>query len=346
MILKLFNKKGIKLKTHKKYCNEDIEILPMLISKQVTKNGEYIAPDGDIGFDKVQVKVCDIDNEIKGDGEYWVRFVDFRGNIISQLRANSGDFVPLPTPPVIDGFTFEGWSSNMPIENGGITVDENNVYCGALYRTSDGKTRVHLNITDENMRTLQFCYFQDVASGVEIDFGDGSVKYTSDISGAQTVEHTFERVGKYVVTFNFGEGVLGYLGTNTQNQGILGDITNSHLDYQKYITKIEYGRGIAFASAYSCAHCVNLEQVNIPSGTTVEGYSFYNCSNLKCLVIPKTSATNCKNNICANCYSLEHLVLPYNFTKLNGNILENAISLKRIALPYSLKAPEAVSWEL
>ena len=174
MIIKLDNKSGVKLKTYKKYCNEDIEIMPMLREKQVLKNGEYIPSSGYIGFDKVQVNTQYKDDEITGTGEYWVRFIDFKGNIISELRADSGTFVPFPTPPAIEGFTFDGWTSNMPIENGGITVNENNVYCGALYVTSDGKTRVHINITDENMLNLEFCYYQSVASGVEVDFGDGS----------------------------------------------------------------------------------------------------------------------------------------------------------------------------
>ena len=282
MILKLSNKKGVKLKTYKKYCNEDIEILPILKTKQITKNGSYIPSEGYIGFDKVQVNIKSLDNDIKGDGEYWVRFVDFRGNIISQLRANTGDFVSFPTPPQIEGYTFDGWVSNMPIEGNGITVNENNVYCGALYVTSDGKTRVHLNITDDDMRTLQFCYFQDTPNGVQVDFGDGSAIYVSDSEGAQMVEHTYSNIGEYVVTFNFLENVLGYLGTNTSSSGILGDITTSHLDYQKFITQIEYGRRIAFASPYSCAHAVNLEQVNLPSGVSVETGSFYGCNKLKC----------------------------------------------------------------
>ncbi len=337
MILKLSNKNGIKLKTYKKYCNEDIEVLPILKTKQIISNGDYIPPDGCIGFDRVQVNVNSVDDDIKGEGAYWVRFVDFRGNIISQLRANTGDFVPFPTPPEIDGYAFDGWTSNMPIEGGGITVNENNVYCGALYVTSDGKTRVHLNITDENMLTLHFCYFQDSASGVEVDFGDGSSKQTSTTVGEQTIEHTFPSVGNYVVTFSFGENVLGYLGTNTSNCGILGEINNSHRDYQKFITKIEYGRGIAFASAYSCAHCVNLKQVNLPSGITVETHGFYNCNKLKCLVIPTGSSTNCRKNICANCYSLEHLILPYNYTQLTGYLVDGAINLKKVALPFNLK---------
>ncbi|MBR3863684.1 MAG: leucine-rich repeat domain-containing protein [Clostridia bacterium] len=336
MILKLSNKKGVKLKTYKKYCNEDIEILPILKTKQIIKNGEFIPPEGYIGFDRVKVNVSYQDDEIKGDGEYWVRFVDFKGNIISQLRANTGTFVPFPTPPEIEGYTFEGWTSNMPIENGGITVNENNVYCGALYVTSDGKTRVHLNITDEDMLTLQFCYFQDTANGVQVDFGDGSEPYTSSSVGAQTIEHTFFQVGEYIVTFDFSQNVLGYLGTNTSASGILGDINSSHLDYQKLITKIEYGRGIVFASAYSCAHAVNLEQVNIPSGVTVESNSFYGCSKLKCLVIPITASTNCKKNICTSCHSLEHLVLPNNFTKISGYLADSAINLKMVALPYAL----------
>ena len=50
MIIKLDNKSGVKLKTYKKYCNEDIEIMPMLREKQVLKNGEYIPPSGYIEY--------------------------------------------------------------------------------------------------------------------------------------------------------------------------------------------------------------------------------------------------------------------------------------------------------
>ena len=336
MIVKLDNKSGVKLKTYKKYCNEDIEIMPILREKQVLRNGKYIAPSGCVGFDEIEINVDYIDEEIKGEGEFWVRFIDFKGNIIEQLRADTGTFVPFPTPPVIDGYTFSGWACNVPFEDGGIVVNDNNVYCGALYITSDEKTRIYLNITDENMLTFELCYYQNQAGGVEVDFGDGSQTTRQESVGAQVIEHTFPSVGRYVVTLDFNEGVLGFLGTNAASKGMLGSLNGSHLDYQKFITKVEIGRGVNFIGAYAFAHCVNLQQINLPDGVKVEESSFENCHSLECLIIPNNTLKNTPKNLLSKCYNLKHLVIPYNYVKINNYFSDYCVNLKRIALPYLL----------
>lgn len=271
----------------------DQEVIPSasdkVLTKAIIKKPETLVPEN-IAKD---VEIAGVVGELESGGgglvldeEPWlddVCFWDYDGTMILNIPfADAATLSELPTPPAHDGLTFLGW--NYTLEQ--INAAEYPIDIGAMYIPSDGKTHLHLSVTNSKYLAVPLNFSQTVSGGVSIDWGDGKAATTVSGTGVVTATHTYSAIGEYDVVITVADGCTMTLGGGTNSTCFVG---GSSSYYKLYLTELYIGENVDL-SAYAVYQCKYLSSLTIPNTeniNTIPAYCFQSCT-LPSMTIPNS----------------------------------------------------------
>ena len=296
----------------------------------VNQNGTYTAPSG-TAYSPVTVSV--------GGGvvEKDVNFIDYDGTLLYSYTAVEAQALSaLPSNPSHTGLTAQGWNWTLAQIKTQLTNYPNSiVWVGQMYKTSDGKTRIYIDIpADANSYSFTVYFKQSVARGVTVDWGDGSATQTFTGTTATERSHTYASSGQYIITLEVTSGTITFNGAS--NYSIFGNSGSNAYSF-KYgrITKIEFDDDAIIDGGYIFEYCYGLQEIVLPSGITAFGNSlFCDCKNLKAIILPDT-VTSIGNSAFVNCINLQRVSIPYGVSSIGNNTFKGC-SIKSITLSNSL----------
>lgn len=244
-----------------------------------------------------------------------VFFYDYDGELVYSYSAAEAQLMTeLPPNPSHTGLTAQGWNWTLAEIKSQLTNVGGDVVVGQHYTTDDGKSRFYITIEDDNLadKPINLRIKPSVATGVTIDWGDGSATETTNSTNNTYYTHIYENAGDYVITCQVTEGTVEFLGNTSGNQErIYGSSNNNATWYDRTrITKVEIGNS-----------CTNVKNC------------FKDCWNLKTITIPNTviDITDCIDG----CHSLKQLTIP---KATNGSTSASTFSMKALCLPYTVKS--------
>lgn len=280
--------------------------------------------------------------------EETVDFLDYDGTLVASYPLSKARaLASLPEPPTHNGLVFQGWNHTLEEIRGASHMLD----VGATYITDDGKTRFYITVWDASV-AVRLYYSQSVASGVTIDWGDGTAPTSSATAGNTLQNHTYPETGDYVITLAVEDGcVLGFA-NGTRN-------TRTFYTNYEVLFRAHIGKNVESIGLYAFSDCKALEYITIPEGVTSVGdYAFYFCESLECAVIPKgavsvgdsaftpcyrlkrvsfpAGATIGSAEVFKTCYALERVVFPHGVTSFGNNYFQNCLALKEVYLPDSV----------
>jgi hypothetical protein len=174
----------------------------------------------------------------------------------------------------------------------------------------DGKTHLWIEIVNDEIRDVSLSVKQSVNYGVTVDWGDGSEPHI--LASGRTCSHTYESVGKYIITLDVSEGCTLDFTSGSTGYCIVGK-SESRRDTTK-LKKVEIGKGVNAISAYAFYNCHALANIFIPdSVTSIARDIFYNCYSLASVVIP-AGVTSISYSTFGGCISM----LFYDFTQFKS----------------------------
>ena len=287
-----------------------------------------------------------------------VNFYDYDGTLLHSYTVEEIQSMnELPELPTREGLLCQGWNYDLN------TIKSHNreLNIGAMYITSDGKTRIYIHL--EEGRTspmLGVCPNGTVA----VDWGDGTAPDTLTGNDVYTVKYTpnheYSEPGDYVIKLTVN-GTMGFMG---DNGSYILRYNNSSTDkryrvYLNAVQKIEIGNGVisigdyAFSGCYSLSsitipdgvtsigkeafdNCYSLSSINIPNSvTSIGSYTFLDCHSLSSINIPN-GVTRIGNGTFSICNSLSSVVIPDSVTSIGSNAFSNCNSLSSVVIPNSV----------
>lgn len=263
-----------------------------------------------------------------------INFYDYDGTL---LYAYSLSDLPLSALPELPDhsehyvpLTGVGWNFTLA-EINALTGPMN---IGALYVPTDGETKIHISLTDENTRTITLNASSSKAD-LAIDWGDGlATTYT----GANTYTHTYASTGDYIISLKT-VGTL-YLGYGSTTQGVFGVIANTNRAILATIKAVYVANhGGAGLRQYAFSNCTGLESITLPRSLNAVGDRvFQDCAYLKSLIYPNKAYTVVSSFICAYCYSLKIVSIPTNIATLSSYSFCYCYSLASVTLPIGVSS--------
>lgn len=260
-----------------------------------------------------------------------VNFYDYDGTIVySYTAAEFAELTAFPNNPTHDGLTAQGWNCDELATAKSYVSDYGKLDLGQSYTTSDGKTRLYIDLLEEAKSPVLRLYLYGDTT-VNINWGDGSAISTlSGFSQAVEERHNYASGGKYVISIE----VIGTMYI-TGYQRLFTDGANSpSYDniYKQSIYKIEIGDNVRSINAEAFRNYSNIESITIPKTVTIIGDTniFYTIYKMKTLIIPWNA--NLGNTAFRNLY-VENLILPLSATTVNNS---SNPSLRKIIIPNSV----------
>ena len=291
---------------------------------------------------KKNVSIFNVTGTYEGSGgggleEKDVNFIDYDGTLLYSYTAVEAQALSaLPSNPSHTGLTAQGWNWTLAQIKTQLTNYPNSiVWVGQMYKTSDGKTRIYIDIpADANSYSFTVYFKQSVARGVTVDWGDGSTTQTFTGTTATERSHTYASSGQYIITLEVTSGTITFSGAS--NYSIFGNSGSNAYSF-KYgrITKIEFDDDAIIDGGYIFEYCYGLQEIVLPSGITAFGNSlFCDCKNLKAIILPDT-VTSIGNSAFVNCINLQRVSIPYGVSSIGNNTFKGC-SIKSITLSNSL----------
>ncbi len=260
----------------------------------------------------------------EGTGEFRVRFIDFDGRVIRTCRVSSGGAAASPIAPAHEGLTFQGWNIS-PQRLSNIKRD---IDAGAVYTTSDGKTRLYLRITPLTGLSTAIYLSKSDDSVLRIDWGDASSE-TISTSGALSVSHTYAAAGDYTVALSVESGS----GTYTIGDGSVAVVGGSTQSIKNTLTGVHIGAGVSGIGNLGLSGCQSLRYITMPESLeTIGNAAFYCCYSLSCAVIPEGIST-LGNSVFYNCRTLYAVSIPESVNALGTAVLLGCLSLDSFSVP-------------
>ena len=258
-----------------------------------------------------------------------VIFIDYDGTIrYSYSASDFANLTALPANPTHTGLTAQGWNWTLAdaktyVQTYGFLV------IGQLYTTSDGKTRIYINIPVDNQpaqRTVSIRFTSTVANNVSVDWGD-NITETKGSTSATNYTHTYTDAGDYVISLTVNTGKISIVGSSgNSGQSIYGSRSGGSTYYRRYrIYRVEIGNDVSSLGTYSFHACPNLEYITIPNTCSLSSTNIFDsCSRLKAIVIPSSTGKGF-----ASCGSLRMISLPKNS---ESTIYTSCSSIEKLAL--------------
>lgn len=289
-----------------------------------------------------------------------VNFRDYDGTVLYAYSKEEflalTEFPPLPTR---EGLICQEW--NWDFGNAVEYVTEYGVLeVGATYITDDGKTKIFIELRSVGMPALSLYFSQTTSNGVIIDWGDGSPTETIGETGDVTISHSYNVMGKFIITMDVVDGCSVKLGHGASNTTLLGNrFSSGGMAYPNTTRQIFIGKNVAELSAYSLS-VSSFDFLTIPKGVTMLGNYALQRTKLKYLVIPKSvttigsyafymsrelinvifshGLTSLGNRAFSDCTALERIIFPNKITTLPSEVCYGCYALRFICLPDSITA--------
>lgn len=298
-----------------------------------------------------------------------ITFYDYEGTVVAAWSLSElSSKTALPDGPTHEGLTFQGWNWSLA----DLKTQNTKMNVGAMYTTTDGKTRIYIHMEDERKSPILGV---GVNGTVTVDWGDGSTPDT--LTGTNlgtklyTPIHNYANSGDYIITLTIN-GKISIIGGSANNKyrSYLLRATNSNTydnrdqAYLNAIKKIEIGNNVVLNSN-GFGYCISLESISIPE--SISFYStrlFYWCMNLRALSIPNTVSIieqyalyRCESlRVCAipksvtaistyglyGCNVMRYLYLSNNITSLVGWALQGCGALTSLVIPSAVTSLSAV----
>lgn len=259
-----------------------------------------------------------------------VIFIDHEGEILySYTKDEFLQLEAMPNLPTKKGLICQGWNYEYDeaidyVSNYGM------LHIGATYITDDGKTRLYIRIETDGRMNVPLYFYQTVANGVSIDWGDGSALQTLEGTGNVNTFHLYESVGDYCITLEVLDECKMELGRNS-SYGVLGSTSSSNAVYSNMLKRVEIGDKVTLIRAGTFMNCYSLISVTIPQNiTAINNEAFTDCSSLYSIVIPK-GATSVSSFSRAN--SLLYVSIPSSITAFNNYMFIQCSSLRAVSIP-------------
>lgn len=216
----------------------------------------------------------------KGYTDNDVVFIDYDGTVVYSCSAE--DLLgmdALPPNPSHPGLTAQGWNWTLA-DAKNYMLSHLDLVIGQNYVTSDGKTRIYVNIPGYGL--IPYC---NVGIGVNgtayVDWGDGSAQTMLTGTSTSTVKfasHSYSISGNYanfVITITVQSGKIGFCKLPSSSYPAIFCADTS-------ATALEINQG-----AYSCVQKIELGD-NIDN---IASYAFRNLSLLSSISIPAYQIT-------------------------------------------------------
>ena len=298
-----------------------------------------------------------------------VNFYDYDGTLLHSYPVEEVMAMEeLPALPTQKGLICQGWNWTLDdIKSHNRAVD-----VGANYITDDGKTRLYIDIETESLLSVRLSLYGENGGKIIIDWGDGSELRTGFYSSA---DHTYSRVGEYVITIDvpdgstlifgkttglvFGDSSSGSqntllqkleLGKNTRfdKDGITNNwrlksisvpthiTSNIHLGSNYLLTGVVIPNGVTSMSQNAFSGNRSLSAISIPNSvTSISQTAFQSCYSLSSIVIPN-GVTSIGDYMFNTCYSLSSIVIPNGVTSIGNYAFSKCYQLENVVIPNSV----------
>lgn len=181
----------------------------------------------------------------------------------------------------------------------------------------DGKTHLFLYVPRDG-RTISITIVRSSSSATgTVDWGDGS---TSSIT-SNTLSHTYAAKGKYEIVITVTAGHICF------NSASFGATNASN---QANLLRTQVWERVYF---YDANCWLGTEEPG-----TIAGVTFYNCSNLKKVVIKRPEITKTSTSMFASCYALESVTLPASLTSFANYAFRYDPRIDIVTIPASVTA--------
>lgn len=277
-----------------------------------------------------------------------VNFYDYDGTrVYSYTRAEFLGLSAMPGNPAHTGLTAQGWNWSLADAQAYVTK-YTYLDIGQSYTTDDGKTRLYVEIDYTANLTVNLKYWQSIANGVTIDWGDGETGVFA-AAGNAAMTHTYAAEGKYIITMTPAEGCTVRLGTNNKDSTTLSGVggTVNMFFFQgnrgvmagkDALVGIEIGEGIVGIGGAAFAYMTNLRKITIPTNvTTIYAIAFYGCISLEGIVFPAgmTKVGNLQHGFN---YNIGVVSLPASITTIGQTAFKTCTHLQRLCIPEGVTA--------
>lgn len=252
-----------------------------------------------------------------------VNFHDYDGTVVASYTASEfAELTEMPANPTHEGLTAQGWNWSLADAKTYVaTYSKLNI--GQMYITSDGKTRLYIELTEGRLQPYLKLYL-NANSELDIDWGDGSVHSTFTNTGSSSAYknemHTYASAGSYIITITVVRGGFNFQSSSSSLSTLLtnnkASPSSPDVGYLNSLKKVEIGSGVTSIGTYAFAFCYSLISITIPSSvTSIGNYAFALCYSFISITIPG-SVTSIGSKTFQNCYSLATITI----NKASGSI--------------------------
>lgn len=290
-----------------------------------------------------------------------VNFIDYDGTVVaSYSAADFANLSELPSNPSHSGLTAQGWNwaltdaKNYVARYGSLII-------GQSYTTSDGKTRIYIHIdpgTPTSRQKFTVRFQASAANNTTIDWGDGTTE-TKGSTSATSYSHSYSDAGDYTVTLTVNSGTINLgnenssinrlrikrieigqsvvrlltFANNVNLQSVSAPNTLTTIDAQAFdncdkLKAFVIPSGVTTLGNQIFRACYSLGLVSIPKTVTSMGSMFFqNCHNLYPVSLPESMASFGGNSAFENCRRFTKLIIPKDFTALNGYMCNGCDSM-------------------
>jgi len=288
-----------------------------------------------------------------------VNFYDYDGTrLYSYTTQEFANLSALPSNPSHTGLTAQGW--NWTLADAKTFVAKYGFHnIGQMYTTSDGKTRVYVNLNEDTLQPYVGFALESGATAT-IDWGDGTAQSTvtgagTDYTQAVRTQHTYSSAGRYVISISSSSKI--YISGNSTASYLLTKNTNNNSNenraYNACIEKLELGN-VDFTT-YALCCCQQLKTITMPNTITgILAQMFQYNQAIKCVVFPKSCTQYTTNAfsycgaevICINkettalgyqghryAYSLKSLAVTEGTASVPSNYLQYCYGIRRFNIP-------------
>ena len=310
-----------------------VDVVPTLMSKEVTENGTYTATDDNVqGYSEVTVNVAGSGGSSASAND--VNFLDYDGTVVYSYSANEAlALTEMPANPSRTGLTAQGWNWSLADMKAYVTK-YGKCDIGQMYVTDDGKTRLYIYIdpdTPSNRRDFSIRFSSSIDHNVILDWGDGTVE-TVGAAALTTYSHTYSANGNYLISLDVATGTIILKGGSASGS-ICWDGATATIYCKSRLKKIEVGNNVTSIGLSAFNSCYSLTSITIPDGVTSIGESAFNsCYSLTSITIPD-GITSIEQSAFSSCYSLTSITIPDGVRSIGRYAFSSCYSLTSIAIP-------------
>lgn len=279
-----------------------------------------------------------------------VNFHDYDGTRLYSYTAQEfAQLSAMPANPSHTGLTAQGWNWTLADAKAQV-ASEGYLIIGQNYVTSDGKTRIYIDIYDELLKHMSLYFKCSTDGGVTIDWGDGNTTVSTS-TVLKTYTHDYSALGQYIITLTVASGSTLTIAWSSSTFSLTGDANQLRAGW--VVKRIELGQSV-ITGDHSFKSLRHLEYITIPSGVSVGQYCFRDNTSLKFCVVPHgptsltgtfmscaylsgvsfpKSVTNIGISVCQQCFHLKYVSIPYLVDTLGSSTFVHNVSLRRINIP-------------